>query len=301
MGDVYSVPRKTAGLNNLKMAILGIKLIAAAKGGAYRLPEVLFDFTPTQDGIGDDYLPTEAVFDIEALTGFFADATTDPETIRTSNSECLDIVKREIASELGMPGALHGETAKAFASFVPSVDLRAESARIASLLPADTVALQVRIERDWQEYVARKGWQAGTVSDGCEIILDHKRIFQKMAATDGLPKTVFACCDEDDLTVSHDQLRADARSVGFDLIFKSDFESPIIPRLMKSVVDFDVCLNLPFYVGLPRSTFSNTLCMVRAHQIDGHPLHFVFDAVSERCERRQDYGRASNSEAATRK
>lgn len=296
MKPIYIAPRRTAGLNNLKMVIFGMMELAKRDNGGYFLPQQFFDFTPTEEGIGDQYLPAEDVFDLDALNRFFsASSDQDGELKRLGNAEYLDAAKAAIAADAGESGISRNQTAQAFASFLPAKPLQNAVDQIFFQLPRDTCALQLRIERDWQEYAVRKGWVDGGSAAGCEVVLNHRRIFDKIAATPHIPKNIFVCCDEEDLPVSKEEIINDAQTRGLNLIFKSTFKTPFQSRLQKSVIDFGVCLKLETYIGTPRSTFSNILCMAKATSSAGHPDHYVFDAKANVVRRRSDCGRAGTA------
>ncbi|MGG7517873.1 hypothetical protein ACQ3G6_08315 [Allorhizobium undicola] len=291
----YTAPTRTAGLNNVKLVFFGMVQLATRSGGNYALPESIFDFTPTETGIGDQYIPLCDVFDIASLSTHFVLAH-PPQTasIRCGNAEYIKAAQDAIDREAGRKGIERSPIAEMFAAFAPTAALQSEIDRITESLPAGAAAMQLRIERDWLAYAERKGWRDGVISGGSEAVLNHIRIFDKIAASDSGINTIFACCDEDDLTIPSKVVRMDAKERGIDLIFKSDFSINCVSRLQKSVIDFGLCLKLNQYVGTPRSTFSNILCMVKAFEISSSPEHYVFDAASEKIERRWDCGRIVN-------
>ncbi|WP_027488257.1 O-fucosyltransferase family protein [Allorhizobium undicola] len=291
----YIAPVRTAGLNNVKLVFFGMTHLASMSGGISTLPESIFDFTPTEEGIGDQYIPLCDVFDPALMSTQFA--LTHPrqgDFIRLGNADYIKAAQEAIDQEAGCSGIERSPVAKAFAAFAPTPALQGEIDRITNSLPPQVAAMQLRIERDWLAYAQRKGWRDGAVKGGCETVLNHYRIFDKIAASEEGITTIFACCDEDDLTIPPDVIRQDAKERGIDLIFKSDFVINCTSRLQRSVIDFGICLKLNKYVGTPRSTFSNILCMVKAFEISSAPEHYVFDAASEKIERRWDCGRMIN-------
>lgn len=288
--SVLSAPRKTAGLNNKKLVLLGLRRLAVKFKSQYCLPTHLFDFTPTKDGIGEEMVPIGEVFNEAEVRRAFPDATDGTPTKQLTNQECIDAGQSAIREDRKTPDVARTQTARILASFLPSDELKAEANKILAALPKDICAVQLRIERDWKEHVTRKGWTEGD-NGGFEIVLDHQRIFDKIVANGDMPSNLYICCDEEDLEVSKQAIIEDAKWLGLNLIFKSDFETKLTSRLKKSVVDFEICLQIPKYVGLTSSTFSNLLCMVKGYQLQKPPLHYVYDAISEKVERRFDFGR----------
>lgn len=303
MKSFYVPPIRTAGLNNLKMVLVGVKEIARINGGDYGLPKKVFDFTPTVDSIGDGYLPIEEVFDRSSIASRFSDGEgSECERIGLSNQECLEAAGVRISLRRNAPKNATDEVALDYSSFKPCAELAEQARDIVRQLPGDgqVCALQLRIERDWQEYAARKGWVDGQEIGGVEVVLNHRRIFDKIMVTPDLPRTIYICSDEDDLPISHREIEKDARDRGLELVFKSFFRVDTESRLKKSVIDFAVCEQISFYVGTARSTFSNILCMVKAAEIGCDPFHYVFDACSNEVLRRTDFGSAVNASAATK-
>lgn len=293
MSGIYIAPRQTAGLNNLKMVIFGMTEMARKTNGKYCIPADVFDFTPTENGIGDSSIPISDLFDMEALLSFFSDSWEgEGECIRLGNAEYLQATKDVIQREAGKDDIAQNRTAMGFASFKPCSPLKQEIDGIIAQLPPSTCALQLRVERDWQEYAARKGWIDGTIAGNFEVVLNHRRIFEKIRATPSIPQNIFVCCDEEDLMTPKSQIKKDARDYNLDLIFKSDLNTASTSRLKKSIIDFEVCLGLGVYIGTRRSTFSNILCMVKAAAQAAHPEHYLYDTARENLETRDDFGRA---------
>lgn len=291
MAKIYIVPTRTAGLNNVKMVIFGMKHIAKKSGARYRLPESIFDFTPTKDGIGTNYIATEEIFDWSALRSYFIESCDElGDLIRLGNADYLEAAKSAFDDMKSSANIITSSEYSALSAFKPSLHLQSCIDTICAKIPSDSVGLQLRIERDWLEYAEKKGWKNGLKSQGREIVLDHCRIFQKIASSDLDIKNLYVCCDEDDLPVNRSQIEADALRFGLQLIFKSDFISPFLPRIKKSVIDFGVCLNLNTYIGTYRSTFSNILCINKSSIALSHANHYLFDVDSEKVEPRTDFG-----------
>lgn len=83
-------------------------------------------------------------------------------------------------------------------------------------------SLQLRIERDWQEYLMKTFGGTNLIVGNQEISVDIERVFEKCGKTDDLQgrDSVWRCCDEEDLLVSRDMLKAQAALMGYKLYFK---------------------------------------------------------------------------------
>lgn len=155
------------------------------------------------------------------------------------------------------------------------------------LRPMNPFALQLRIERDWQEYLMKKFGGINLVVGNQEITVDVDRIFEKCVKTEDLRgrTSVWCCCDEEDLLVSKDMLRAQAASIGYKLYFKTDLPSSIrlpLERTKKSILDFSVCMGLDVYVGLTRSTFSNQLSLMNQYEKCAKGAkHYIYNNVGD--------------------
>lgn len=115
------------------------------------------------------------------------------------------------------------------------------------------MAAQLRIERDWVEYLRRTGRPETTAEP--EYVIG--RIAEACAVTGTY--RVWACCDEADLLHEPHELKRIAEAVGVELLFKSDLRDDTAypdSRLVRSALDFTVALLANGYVGLSQSTFS---------------------------------------------
>lgn len=302
MKHIYIPPSKTAGLNNIKLAMFGMKLLADKNKCGYYIGDKVFDFSPSPNGSGEEYLSIDQVFNVDKLFVAFPDSSPDEgKFVRLENKDYFVAGGAKLRAELGQPQIVKNETALVFSSFAPSENIQKEVDRIASFLPNDICALQLRIERDWQKYAKRKGWKDGERINGCHVVLNHLTILDKIQKSPEIPRYIYICSDEDDMIVDKSQLERDARNRGLSLIFKSDFKMNISSRVQKSVIDFGVCQKIYKYIGTPRSTFSNILCVVKAFDLGTHPEHYIFDAISDQVEKRFDFGRAVTADKAIEK
>ena len=279
--DVFGIYSLSIGLNNQKIAIAGLIEIANERKGLALLPEYVVDFSPSKN-LSTEYqcLPMFSVFDEE--TFFECDAMrifTKVQNNRTLGlGKCFKFGSQKIFSENSL------RAMSVLQSFVPSKELMSVSMSIAEWLGFDSVALQLRIERDWQTYLLKKFGTLNRLNDREEITVDPRRIFKKCSNTAGIPKKIWVCCDEDDLIIPVNELKFIALEFDYELLFKSDLpKSILIPtsRLKRSLIDFQVASMLPYYVGLTRSSFSQTLWFLKHSDSLPGSKHYIFNNPGE--------------------
>ncbi|MFW2831520.1 hypothetical protein [Sphingomonas sp. ID0503] len=152
------------------------------------------------------------------------------------------------------------------------------------------VGLQLRIERDWQNYIRRKK-VAERIDSSREMVTTNPHvILGKLRRTPAFAETttVWACCDEGDLTVPKSELRRIAADHGLKLLFKTDLPAEIVlpdSPIKRSMIDYALCRNLPCYVGLTRSSFSNSLFNEARWNGEGSE-HWAYNRAGEMLVRR---------------
>lgn len=291
---VYGITPIKAGLNNQRIALVGLIGTAWLEGAKVRLPDETFDYAPERGSKGRRSLPFESVFDAAQLREALADyaiLTADAPTEVLDYDFCFRQGSRFLPYIFGGPtdAAILRD---AMRSCQAAPALRALSRQALDLFgDRPPLPLQLRIERDWQNYLTAKPSRA----DNGDTTTDPRRIFAKIAAAGlGTDQPILACCDEDDLLHDRAELKRDARDFGLDLVFKSEIEQKLaIPssRVQRTAIDFGICLEAERYVGLSRSSFSNMLCLVKSlDTYPVHPAHFIYNAPGDVVVLRQDYG-----------
>lgn len=263
--SVVSIDEFRGGLNNQKMILAGCFVIAKEKGAKVRLPQQIANFMPTAEGHKREPLRFSDVFDQENFLKAIPSSM-----IAGDGNEVTEVLSWKTCFERGGRALdrLDNLARSVVVHLVASAELQEIANQIVEWLrPMNPFALQLRIERDWQEYLVKKFGGINLVVGGQEITVDVDRIFGKCAKTDDLlvRSSVWCCCDEEDLLVSKDMLKMQAALFGYKLYFKTDLPSRILlprERTKKSIVDFAVCMGLDAYVGLTNSTFSNQLFLM---------------------------------------
>lgn len=301
---IFSIENISGGLNNQKMAILGLTLCAERQGGVVSMPKVVCDWTPTASGPRRLPLPLGDVLNAPLLHETLM-ATSSDANEAIPYITCFETGAQQIRSESDYSAmeVMRNRTATILAAMRPCAEIQTEVDRILKVLPQDTIAVQLRVERDWHQHIRKKLAANSGIDRGREIILDPARIFDKICAQPDLngASTLLVCCDEDDLIDSREHIASLADARGFKAIFKSQI-SDAFPesRLKRSVVDFSICCELERYVGLSMSTFSNMLCMTKTHDLGTFPFHYIYDAEGDQVLRRYDCGRAVAPNAITK-
>lgn len=283
--SVVSVDEFRGGLNNQKMILAGCFVLAREKGAKFRLPEHIVDFIPTTEGHRRDPLLFADIFDQEALRKNI------PSSLIADNAcEITEVLNWKNCFERGGQalGQFDDLAIRVAVNLVANTELQNIADKVIEWLRLENAfALQLRIERDWQEYLVKKFGASNLIVGDQEITVDVDRIFGKVAKTSELSgrTAIWCCCDEDDLLVSKDALKAQAAKQGYKLYFKTDLPASIeLPqeRTKRSMVDFAICMGLDTYVGLSRSTFSNQLLLMnQLGKCSKGAKHYIYNNVGE--------------------
>ncbi len=267
----------TGGLSNQRLAMLGLLSIARDEEAFARFPSQMVDFMPR---VGDER-PSRFLFpDLFDLEAF--------RLATAKEAVSLELPTRLIPFSEAFPRGVADCFNPAPQSYVvnfttgltASKPLLQIVERLVGWLPmSKMLAVQLRIERDWQNYLKRlrdEGRDDGSHDDTTDVAEILAKI-RRSPQLDGFD-TIWACCDEADLTVSKADLKRVGFRFGFNLMFQSDIPKEIeLPSilLMRSMIDYSICLRSLVYVGLHRSTFSRTLSRI-AQWTGVSTMHFSY-------------------------
>jgi hypothetical protein len=255
--EIFTCGPLIIGLNNQKMCLIGLFSEAEKNGALVRLPETFVDFTPRADRRKGEDFSIWDLFDRAKLESVCAGRLTAEAATKTLRAAELFSIGG-LAIKLSSPQMF---PARFILGAVAAAPLQAVAEEVLNWLSGrQAIALQLRIERDWQESSLRK-LPPGSPHPPW---LDPDWIFQKIEATfnSGVRSSVYACCDEDDLTIDIDTLRSIAKKRNIDLIFKRDLPNSIrFPNFVtqRAMIDYTICRNLPTYIGLMQSSFSRMI------------------------------------------
>lgn len=164
------------------------------------------------------------------------------------------------------------------------------------------VVCQLRIEHDWLSY-------SSSLKDK-DIQEDYSPSFQEImekianARIDGA-QNIYVVCDEANLPVSKEEIRQTVLGRhGINLVWKSDIlnatELSQLSSLDLSVIDFEISVRAPIFIGTSLSTFSN-LAAFEAFCRTGmqRPGQYLYNARGQHLVRRFDCGVFAEIQGAT--
>ena len=292
------------GLNNQKMALVGLLLSAIRDQQAVNLPYIYNKDQQTED---EAVTSLNTVFDLAGITGF-------------ASRNNLTVLSRCPSGERGgwsyfsrfhdfldhpaSPPALN-TALDAIASLKPLIAADPHFLALRNFVFADLgidTVIQLRIETDWNHHVrhtlGRHG--AGTEDNGIGFL----QILAKVHRTFPNLRRAYATSDEASMPATKQQIRQACRGhFGIDLFWKSDlltaaFASTLTP-LDLSLIDFEIARYSPRFIGLTTSTFSNMLGIEKL-AATRKPVrgHFIYNHRGDTVLERQDNGLRSDTAGA---
>lgn len=264
---IITVEPPRTGLNNQRMCLLGLIGLAQDSGARALVPSHLVDYAPAPKKPGEKIVPMDDVPTWEVINeASFRDYTRDLPVVFDQPADQVLTMQTCFTRGTAELRKRDASTAAYLRGTAAAAPLAEHARAINEFLSTfgTVTALQLRIERDWREYLLRRFGQE-TITESEHLTADPKTILSKVVDS-GLPTTVWACCDETDLVESTDELKQIGKELGVRLLFKSDLPPELAypeRRILQSVIDFAVALAAPVYVGLTRSTFSNAIALHR--------------------------------------
>ncbi len=288
------------GLNNQKLALFGLFWRAREARRPLVLPAFCV-FNPARGVHGlttlDRVYPIEGAYRFARAFGIPIADTAPVETIRAWDCFLQGSSRMSIDGARGM-AALDDMAAQFFRALVPRLagsDLLRKLEAAVFRDKAIRFVVQLRIEKDWARY------SSATLADIVDPSEDYNpsflQIFQKIRHQwgDGCD-AVYVVCDEADLPASKDEIRATVMAHhGIRLVWKSDVLSPqeldALSSLDRSILDFEMAVQAPIFVGISRSTFSNMVgfeAFCRTRRLVSH--HFIYNVPGQHLGKRCDNG-----------
>lgn len=291
-----------AGLNNQRLALLGLVIAAQEQGRAVTLPPLL-DYRH-----GDATSPARALGDILDEPGFIAAIEAcDVLVQRTAGAEPLDptammALGSGTVADRRRNGDMAGFTrlCRLLAAMRPAPRLADRAERLLAWLATRRIdtGCAMRIERDWL-YWAQVHAGEDRVDPGGVLYLEHGAILAKIARTLPDLRAIYVTVNEDDLPAPREVIRAEARERhDIELLFRSD--GPAVAAdgpLEGATIDFAVALALPRFIGMTRSSYF-TLLGLTAHGEGRAADHWLYNNRGPLLKRRTDQGAFSRPYAA---
>ncbi|HQT38163.1 MAG TPA: hypothetical protein PK231_01975 [Acidocella sp.] len=292
------------GLNNQKYALFGLFNKARSMNRPVVLPDfVIFDAKSEHK----DKVPFSSVYSVDHLVRFahaFGMEILDQPPIENDNGWHCFIGGTFVMGWEGKkgPGSLDDFTCQFFRSLVPhitSTPLFKKLARTIYLDHGIGVVAQLRIENDWLD--VSKQAEATNSPEKDDYKITFLDILSKINYSIGnFSKKIYVVCDEANLPVSKEVIRETVASqFDISLIWKSDIFSKAeldqLSLLDLSIIDFEMSVRAPLFVGLSLSTFSNLACFETFCRT-GTPAtdHYIYNCPGPGLMRRMDFGAGSN-------
>ena len=299
--DALHYGHNPGGLNNQKLALLGL-FLTARQTGLHKI--VLPDFY-SQDPNRDTgrIVPFDAVFDAARLRDFAARHAIEIVPAGPVQDPGGWAYFQHATKYLGHNTAARNLAPDDFCcDFLRAMEPRIGQSDLTKRLRETVfnergvqVVLQLRVELDWVRYASATLMPSHSAIEESE--LSFVTIIRK--TREGLPACqagIFITCDEAYLpfgrTFIRDVIKDD---LGIDLVFKSELltsdERRGLSRLDMSLLDFEMAVAAPFYVGQSRSTFSNLVGLER-YARSGSPVssHFIYNIKGHGIGQRTDNG-----------
>ena len=298
------------GLNNQKLALLGLFLRACSSGQPLALPSF---YNLDHAGGARDVVPFGTVYDrdrfVSMLETFGVEVVAADPAPGSRGWEFFGLGAEHIALEV----AAHrigpdSPTCVFFRSLVPVLRNDPRTAPLRYWLRArepESTVVQMRIETDWQLFSAIT--LKPTVGSTEDYLPHFGEIIAKVVNTFGFDLgEVYVVCDEASLPVPREEIRRVSREVfGVSLRWKSDLLLPHflegLSVIERSILDFDMALSADRFVGLTRSTFSN-LATFERYCMTGAPVrrHYIYNIPGPKVLERHDNGAYAFADAAVR-
>ena len=280
------------GLNNQKMALLGLMLAGIRDGMPINLPYI---YNRDQRSDQEYVVRIGEIFDLERIMAF---GRLHGLTIL---AECPSGERGGWryfdAFSLALRGAF--EDRREFETMLDAVgSLRPCIAADPAFLQVKSVMLekvdtvvQLRIEADWQPHAAalRERWGESECSG-----LGYMEILSKVRKAFPDLRVIYATTDEKSMPVSKYEIRAVSRArFELDIVWKSDLidsaAAELLTPLDLSIIDFEIGKISPRFIGLTTSTFATMLAVeklastrspVRGHYIYNNPQDVVIERTN---------------------
>lgn len=299
--DVLTYGHNRGGLNNQKLALLGM-FLTARRTGVRRiiLPEF---FSADPNRFSGRAVPFDQVFNAARVAEFAAryDLEVVPDTPPDDEGgwDFFNAASTYISHNAGARNLGPDDfSLDFFRAMEPRITQSGLARRLSETVFAERgiqVALQLRVEIDWVRYTSAS--LVPSLSEIEEPELSFVTIIRK--TQEGLKASeagVFVTCDEAYLPFGKSIIRdVIKQELGINLVFKSDLlttdERRQLSRLEMTILDFEMAVSAPFYVGQSRSTFSNLVALERyARSRSPVNNHYIYNLKGRGLGRRTDNG-----------
>lgn len=300
------------GLTNQKWALLGLLKHAWQANEPVSLPMMLIKDHVTKK---DRTVPFAEVFDLPSMLEFGR-----KYGVAISTADCSHLpmggwnffgAGAGCQNHLAINQDMHNVLSEFIVDFHDSLVPLVSSSYIMTKLKQDifefhgidTVA-QLRIESDWKFHSAVT--LEPTLKEPEDYLLPYDRIVAKIVKTLPNTKRMLVVTDEAAMETTKGEIADVCRSkFGIQLFWKSDFLTPFetnrLNNLELSLIDFELATRGTYFIGLTRSTFSNTVTFqkyIRTSRLV--TTDYIYNNNSLRLSRRTDNGGYDNPKFASK-
>lgn len=300
--EPFGFPCLNLGLNNQKIAVLGLFTKAMALNRPIALPEF-----SNFDSVGGNHssVPFDRVYSRDSmlrLADAFGCEVIDGPPVETTNGWHCFVGGAETLGRESVKGLSIWDdfVPQFFRHMVPHITRRNSFESLAEAVFKERkiqLVCQLRIEKDWAEHaenVRRKnqGFAEHDAPSFTNILTKIRNTIPDKA------QRVYVVCDEANLPVSKAEIRAEVlRRFGISLFWKSDLLPPetlaLFSTLDLSIIDFEMAVRAPIFVGLSQSTFSNLVYFETVFRAGNKgDRQYIYNVPGDMLARRFDYGAA---------
>lgn len=299
--DILHYGYNPGGLNNQKLALLGL-FLAARRAGPRRImlpdcyaadPNMLSGHVVAFDTVFDTNRVCDFAkkFDIEIVPGAPRDTA--------GGWDYFVAAHPHISRNMAVRNLGPDDFCCAFLRAIePRINQSSLGRRLAHAVFAEhgvQVVLQLRVELDWVRFTNETLASVASALEDC----DQSFLSMIRKTRTGLGASaagILVTCDEDYLPFGKDVIRDVVRKdLGIELIFKTDLLSAAewagLSRLDLSLLDFELAVAAPFYVGQSRSSYS-TMVGLERYARGRSPVtnHFIYNIHGPGLGQRTDNG-----------
>lgn len=304
MSNAIGYDFNDGGINNQKLALLGLVVVSHEQNKPLYLPKI---YSKDQSDAASSLHPFEEIFDDRIFHSFLS----------RWNIERVPFIERSYDDRIARGGwkffdagawhlsasqnpASSGLVADFFRSLTPLITRTSEFTRLCtSIFDVENITIvnQLRIEEDWRIHCQYN--LDPTIHDPEDYNITASEIVLKTRDTLSTSK-IFASCDERYIHISRSDLAKEILDqTGVQVLFKSDFLESTITQKMRpidtSLLDFELAKVARKFVGMSRSTFANLATFERyCMRYSDLGDDFIYNVIGKKLGRRTDLGRKVN-------
>jgi len=300
--------RVDLGLNNQKIALLGLISEAIERGAPLVIPNLSIFRPLTEDHKSVPFHQIYSLQKFHELAHAFGIEIVDTTSFLELNGwSCFERGAKRLGAEFNRGySSLNCLSGQLFKHLSPLIVNTKNFAKLYQTIFYDSnisVVCQLRIETDWIEYSDHRTSSAAGKN---EYIPSFQTIMKKVKnSLNEEKKNIYIVCDEANLPLTKDEIRQKILfDYGINLIWKTDILSnddlEVLSSLDLSIIDFEMAVRAPVFVSNSHSTFS-MLASFESFCRNSFPAnrHFLYNLPVDKLVPRTDNGASGNPAIAT--